>query len=172
MSDGHASNTSARVSLAGVSAQARKPVRLSIRMRRWTLLTRIGDLPGINQARLQCGHSALGRSPEPAQTSAGVTAAGGESSAPPASEDWSRAGRRRRERTAAPPSGRPRTPDCCCRQNCRPKRRARANKAHRGLEGWARIMRATAPVVCLAAQYPMSNFQSVSWTAAAEPNVG
>src|ERR1700754_4747042 len=62
-SDGQYSYTSVRVRPGSYGGQAGFPVSLSTTMGRWTLLTRIGDLPGMNHVLPICGHHALGRSP-------------------------------------------------------------------------------------------------------------
>src|SRR6185437_8555082 len=52
--------------------QSRRPVRSSISKAWCSVLTRMGDLPGMNHVRTGRGHSAFGRSPDAAHTSTRV----------------------------------------------------------------------------------------------------
>src|SRR2546426_1165958 len=76
MSEPHISYTTRCTGSAVYGGHARNPVRSSIRTVWWRVLTRIGDLPGMNQVGAVCGQSALGRSPEAAHTSTVVRFAG------------------------------------------------------------------------------------------------
>ena len=88
MSDGQNSKTWCRVN--ALASQATRPVRVSIRTGRCSVLTRIGDLPGMNQVSLRSRQCSLGRSPLDAQTSTRARPAGAPRTGAPRSRPCSR----------------------------------------------------------------------------------